>query len=103
MKTTVVNINKDKCDIYIGRSTQSHIPEYPQKGWAGNPYNLKDWNRTESIQRYREYFYDRIEKDEIFRAGILSLRGKTLGCFCKPLSCHGDIIAEYLNNLRHDQ
>lgn len=20
------------------------------------------------------------------------LKGKTLGCFCKPLSCHGDIL-----------
>ena len=25
------------------------------------------------------------------------LQGKTLGCFCKPDPCHGDIIKEYLD------
>jgi hypothetical protein len=23
----------------------------------------------------------------------LELKGKTLGCFCKPLACHGDVLA----------
>ena len=30
---------------------------------------------------------------------VVKLKGKTLGCFCKPYPCHGDIIAEYLNLL----
>ncbi len=30
---------------------------------------------------------------------VLALKGKTLGCHCKPAACHGDVIAEYLNVL----
>lgn len=28
------------------------------------------------------------------------LKGKILGCFCKPKACHCDIIKEYLDNLK---
>ena len=27
------------------------------------------------------------------------LAGKRLGCFCKPQSCHGDVLADFLNSL----
>jgi hypothetical protein len=26
----------------------------------------------------------------------MALKGKRLGCFCKPLACHGDVIKEYI-------
>jgi hypothetical protein len=26
------------------------------------------------------------------------LQGKTLGCWCKPLACHGDVIVEILES-----
>ncbi|HEB92024.1 MAG TPA: DUF4326 domain-containing protein [Gammaproteobacteria bacterium] len=29
----------------------------------------------------------------------LELKGKTLGCHCKPATCHGDVIVDYLNTL----
>jgi hypothetical protein len=29
---------------------------------------------------------------------IEELKGKVLGCFCKPNACHGDVIKEYLDN-----
>ena len=32
---------------------------------------------------------------------MLSLRGKKLGCWCKPDPCHGDVIIDYLNNLTY--
>ena len=28
-----------------------------------------------------------------------ALKGKTLGCFCKPYPRHGDVISDYLNGL----
>lgn len=27
------------------------------------------------------------------------LKGKTLGCWCKPYPCHGDVLVELLNEL----
>lgn len=91
MDTTVVNLFKNKYDVYIGRAGKG------QDGYFGNPFPLKPGGAT--IERYKEYFGNKIDNDPIFKARILELKGKTLGCFCKPNSCHGDIIAEYLNNL----
>lgn len=68
----------------------------------GNPFRLiKDggeYTRTESVEKYREYFHDKIENDEEFKERVESLKGKTLGCWCKPKKCHGDIIVEYLDD-----
>ena len=94
MNTTVVNLFKNKYDVYIGRAGKG------QDGYFGNPFPLKpEESRGATIERYREYFIDKIVNDPIFKARILELKGKTLGCFCKPNSCHGDVIAEYLNSL----
>lgn len=94
MKTTVVNIKSSAYDQYIGRAGHG------QDGYFGNPFILKPWmKRGETLERYRKYFYDRLASDPEFKERIHALRGKTLGCFCKPLPCHGDIIAEYLNQL----
>jgi hypothetical protein len=41
-----------------------------------------------------------LASDAEFKRRIHELKGKTLGCFCKPEACHGDVIAEYLNNLQ---
>ena len=55
--------------------------------------------REDVIERYRTYFYEEIVNDPEKRKQILGLRGMRLGCHCKPLPCHGDVIAEYLNGL----
>lgn len=52
-----------------------------------------------SIEKYRRYFYERIKYDPVFKERIIELKGKTLGCFCKPFPCHGDVIKEYLDSL----
>ena len=85
----VVNLRKEKYDIYIGRGSL-----------FGNPFPInKENNRQKVIEDYREWFYNNL-KDPIFRAEVEKLRGQTLGCYCKPLACHGDIIVEFLENGR---
>lgn len=92
--TNVVNIRTSGYDVYIGRAGKG------QDGYFGNPFRLRtSESRGATIERYREYFYKRLEKDPEFKDRIHELKGKTLGCFCKPYACHGDVIAEYLNNL----
>lgn len=100
--TTVVNKYKDKYDVYIGRGSI-----------FGNPYtHIKDKktkaqfivnSRDEAIEKYEEYFYNKIKTDPLFKQEILKLKNKILGCFCKPAPCHGDIIANYLNTVPSDQ
>jgi len=91
MATKVVNIYKERYDVYIGRAGKG------KDGYFGNPFVLKKGEpRGSTIERYKEWFYTRIEIDDEFRERVESLRGKTLGCFCKPNACHGDVLVEYL-------
>ena len=85
--TRVVNIKTDKCDIYIGRPSE-----------FCNPFIIgRNGTREEVIAQYKDYFYRRIEYDKLFLGRVLALKDKILGCYCKPLACHGDIIAGFLN------
>jgi hypothetical protein len=88
-ETKVVHCKKDKYDVYIGRGSK----------W-GNPYRLfpamgdDAKRRTEVIEAYRRYI---LAKPELL-AALLELKGKTLGCWCKPKRCHGDVLVELINN-----
>lgn len=91
MPTTVVNIKKQKCDVYIGRP-----------GPFGNPFRIGEHGDRELVlSRYKAYFYRRLTEPE-FRDKILALKGKVLGCWCKPLTCHGDVIVDYLENANNE-
>jgi len=93
MKTVAVNLKNEKYDVYIGRAGRG------QDGYFGNPFILSaGQSRGASLDKYRAYFFERLKTDPEFRRRIHGLKGKTLGCFCKPYPCHGDIIAEYLNS-----
>lgn len=92
VETTKV-VNKDKgepYDLYIGRGTP----------W-GNPFAIGDdgMNREEVIAKFEQYFNETFLRDEQKRKDLLTLKGKTLACHCKPFNCHGDVIAQYLNSL----
>jgi hypothetical protein len=93
MKTTVVNLKKEPYDVYCGRAGHG------KDGYFGNPFHIINGIRGSAIEPYKEYFYKRLETDPDFKERILALKGKVLGCFCKPRVCHCDIIANYLNNL----
>lgn len=91
--TRVVNIRTESYDVYIGR------PGKGQDGYFGNPFRLEyDELRGSTIERYKKWFYKRINEDHDFREAIHKLEGKVLGCFCKPQACHGDVIVNYLEN-----
>lgn len=81
----VVNVRKENCDTYIGR---------PSK-W-GNPFVIgRDGTRAQVIEKYREYIRGRPDLVEDLR----QFAGKTLGCHCAPLPCHGDVLLEKLENV----
>ena len=83
--TTVVHCKKEPYDILIDRRTK----------W-GNPYSIgKDGTREEVIAKYKNYL---IMNRELLDA-IPELFGKTLGCWCKPQACHGDVLAKIANKL----
>jgi hypothetical protein len=83
MRTRVVNIRHEACEVRIDRSTP----------W-GNPFRIgRDGNREEVIRKYREH----LERNpELVERARVELRGKVLGCWCKPEACHGDVLVELI-------
>lgn len=88
---------EDENNVYIGRRGVVFLygKRYPAKDsvWC-NPFKIgKDGDRNEVVKKYREYIEEKIRNDEV---ELNSLRNKTLGCWCKPNECHGDILIELL-------
>jgi hypothetical protein len=84
--TVVVNLRREAYDVYIGRG-----------GLWGNPYRIgPKCSRAEAIRQYRGYIALRLTLEPELRAKFKELKGKRLGCYCKPLPCHGDILVELL-------
>jgi hypothetical protein len=103
--TKVVNLYKEQYDVYIGRAGKG------REGPLGNPISIgrtcplcdeihKDGGST--LNCYKLYLLDRVNNDAEFKKLIESCEGKTLGCFCKPKPCHGDVIIEYLESRRNE-
>ena len=87
MATRVVNLREEHYDVYIGRPGRGKSKE---EGKWGNPFEIgRDGTREEVIAKYREYI---LNKPELLEQIPLELKGKTLGCFCKPKACHGDVL-----------
>lgn len=81
----VVHCKRESYDIYIGRPSR----------W-GNPYPLdKEEDRDKVIAQYEEW----IRTQPHLMAALPELRGKTLGCWCFPRRCHGDILVKLLEEL----
>ena len=74
----VVHCKKEPYDVYIGRGSK----------W-GNPFVIgKDGDREEVISKYEIY----IMQNPGMISALPELAGKTLGCWCAPKACHGDIL-----------
>ena len=92
----------NKNDFYIGRGSilgnpYSHIKDRKTKAI----YEAKD--RDDAIDKYSHYFDLMYGSNKAFTQAIDEIyevyrRGDDvfLGCFCKPLRCHGDVIKEKL-------
>lgn len=87
MKTTVLNIKSAECDVYIGRKNSRK--GLKQSIWA-NPFPIEaGCTREQSIEKFTRYLLDSPE----LLARVHDLKGKRLGCWCKPFACHGDVLA----------
>lgn len=78
------------CDIYIGRRCTYGGWDLPTSKWA-NPFTIKKCGSVElAVEKYRNYILENAQLLD----DLEELRGKTLGCWCKPGSCHGDVLVE---------
>lgn len=80
----VVHLKREPFDVDITRS-----------GVWGNPFIIGvDGTRAKVIQLHRAWF---LTNPEMVQRAKRELRGKVLGCWCKPKKCHGDILVEVAN------
>ncbi len=81
----VVHCKREPFDVYIGRPSR----------W-GNPYSHRLGtlagtlcaSREEAIERYGIMLRTRPD----LLVDLSGIAGKTLGCWCSPKPCHGDVI-----------
>jgi hypothetical protein len=53
----------------------------------------RDGTRKEVMKKYRAWLLSNLELVK----RLPELKGKTLGCWCAPEMCHGDILSELAN------
>lgn len=64
-----------------------------QTPW-GNPFVLgRHGDRAEVIRRFENWVRTSSDaKAQWIRDHVIELHGKTLGCWCHPEACHGDVL-----------
>ena len=79
-------------NIYIGRGTR----ELPPSKW-GNPYKVGTqkgrYSQKEAVLLYEAY----ILASDTLRSSLCELQGKSLGCWCVPDPCHGEVLLRMSN------
>ena len=85
MKTTVVNVNRgESCDVNIMRP-----------GPWSNPFTVgKQRSKAMALNLFRQHL---LNHPMLVEAARRVLKGRRLGCCCKPERCHGDIWVEVLD------
>lgn len=106
--TLVVNQHKSKFSKYIGRDSRNAMH-------FGNPFfvtnkktklgKVETANLRECLLAFNDWldgtrFQDvEPERRQWVLDNLEQLRGETLGCFCKPKACHGDIYRVKLGEM----
>ena len=90
----------DPSNVYIGRSGLVNIGSerfsYEGSRWA-NPFKITEsCSREECILRFEQYIREKI-KSEHLEESLLALKGRNLGCWCKPEACHGDVLVRLID------
>ena len=99
MSAAVVHCRQAPYDVYIGRGRD---PASGAPGEWGNPFTHRPSRVPgvivvptveEAIERYRLRLWDEIRSERLPLSRLAALAGKTLGCWCAPGPCHGDVLA----------
>ena len=86
----VVNLNTDRETVTAARQSGLYVYIGRTSPW-GNPFQVGwDGDLEEVVDKYRDW----IQSQPDLMAKLPALRGKILGCYCAPRSCHGDVLVE---------
>lgn len=93
----IVNVYRTgEYDIKIGRDTR-----------YGNPFPInEERSRARAISEFETWLRDQIRAGQFTLGLVASFYGKTLGCYCAPQPCHGQVwhyYSAWANALTHQQ
>ncbi len=110
MKTTCVSVRKNELNklgyndftdwsnkttsVYIGRNMNFYVKGTAKSKWA-NPFSVKTYGREKCLEMYEQYIRNNVKLLNC----LSELKDKELGCWCKPASCHGDVLIKLLHEL----
>ncbi len=104
-QTTVVKIcRKDGiiyqgCTLYIGRACKRGGWNLDRSIWY-NPFTIKQCESAEeACRKYEEY----VRNTPNLWNHLWMLEGHTLGCWCKPGPCHGDVLIRLLEEWKESR
>ncbi len=87
--TVIANLKTDKQLIAWAKKAGCFVRICRPTKW-GNPFVIgKDGDRETVLGNFRSY----ISREDGLLSRLEELRGKVLGCWCHPESCHGDEIS----------
>lgn len=67
-------------------------------GRFGNPFSVEEHKRQRANEVYEEWIQAPAQQSLLADARV-TLRGKNLGCWCKPgMPCHADILLRLVNS-----
>ena len=99
LKGLVVHCMKSPYEVYVGRGKD---PATEERGEWGNQYSHRESSfenviyvdtAEEAVLRYKADLWEQINEGRLSMERLASLAGKTLGCWCAPECCHGDVLA----------
>lgn len=84
----------DPNNLYVSKDMTKMHPGLTLSKWS-NPFCINKCGWEGRLQRYEMHI---IENKEL-RESLKELEGKTLGCFCRPAKCHGDVLIKLYKRL----
>jgi hypothetical protein len=96
----VVHCKKEPFDVYIGRPSPWGNPYSHKSDAAVDVRNLVG-SREEAIDAYEYRLRILLEEDREFMIEkfFKPIAGKTLGCWCHPKPCHGEVLIKICKEL----
>ena len=99
LRGLVVHCLKSPYEVYVGRGKD---PFTEERGEWGNRYSHREsafesviyvQTPAEAVACFKGELWERIQKGELSLERLAALAGMTLGCYCAPSCCHGDVLA----------
>ena len=96
----IVNLNtvkdidnwlKNDGNVYVGRPRN----KIATKSKGKNPFTIKDHY---SRQKVIKLFFHHVRSTKYLADSVGELRGKVLGCWCAPNSCHAEVLHQLAGN-----